>query len=61
MPLVLASNDLTFEQATQVYPNPHEGKLNVKTVLKKAGEVSLVVTDVGSVTNVMFSKYSIFS
>ncbi len=46
LPLVTAAEDLTLEQATQVYPNPHEGNVNVKTVLKKAGAVSIVVTDV---------------
>jgi Secretion system C-terminal sorting domain len=46
LPVVTGSNDLALEQATEIYPNPHEGSVNVKTVLKKAGSISIVVTDV---------------
>ncbi|TAE20469.1 MAG: T9SS C-terminal target domain-containing protein, partial [Candidatus Kapaibacterium sp.] len=46
LPVVTSSNDFALEQATEIYPNPHEGSVNVKTVLKKAGLVSIVVTDV---------------
>jgi hypothetical protein len=46
LPVITGSNDFTLEQTTEIYPNPHEGSVNVKTVLKKAGAISLVVTDV---------------
>jgi hypothetical protein len=46
LPVVTSSNDFDLEAATEIYPNPHQGSVNVKTVLKKAGLVSIVVTDV---------------
>jgi hypothetical protein len=45
LPVVTAAEDFTLSQATQVYPNPHDGKVVLRTHLAKAGLVQLVVTD----------------
>ncbi len=41
-----ANNDPELDKATDIYPNPHEGKVMVSTTLAKAGKVSIEVTDV---------------